>query len=90
MGCHIWDSILRAFSLSYGGFVTERNIFDAGGESVFNKDSALITATQLGDYFSTPVYDGTQKFMNIKQRLNGSKQEWVVLLPEWLQQQNTM
>jgi hypothetical protein len=83
---YIWDSIIAAFSLSQGGFVTEQNIIDAGGESVFGSGrKPLLDHDRLHTFFTTPVAAADEKSMRTKQRMNGTRQEWIVMLPEWLQ-----
>ena len=75
LGCHIWDSILSAFERTRGGFVTENDIIEQGGESVFDHSiTQILNHTNLSCYFKTPIQDCSGQYMEIRPRFKRIKQ----------------
>lgn len=89
MGRYIWDTIVRCFHKSPGGIVTEKQIIHEGGKEVFNADGPpFITDKKIDRYFRH-VFDiaDDDQTMQVRPVHTADSSSWVVLLPDWLNEE---
>lgn len=80
---HVWNSVIKAFEGTVGGFVTQQQIIEFGGVSVFDEQSHMLSEKTVKQFFEMEHRENG-KFMEIKPMYFNAKKEWVVLMPDWL------